>query len=100
MTNDIRERIVNGFAINRIQPEKKKWFIEFARDTFFDDRGMALNHLIDVYTGLITSGVEHLEIAIGELRTEVNELKEQVSKKEEPKKVKTMMNGKKMTGDE
>ena len=91
MTNDIRERIVNGFAINRIQPEKKKWFIEFARDTFFDDRGMALNHLIDVYTGLISSGVEHLEIAIGELRTEVNDLKEQLNKKEEePKEIKSL----------
>jgi len=93
MTNDIRERIINGFAINRIQPDKKKWFIEFARDNFFDDRGMALNHLIDVYTGLISSGVEHLEIAIGELRTEVNELKEQLKKEEEEPKGKKMMDG-------
>jgi len=88
---DIRERIINGFAINRIQPDKKKWFIEFARDNFFDDRGMALNHLIDVYTGLITSGVEHIEIAVSELRTEVNDLKEQLKKKEEePKEIKSL----------
>jgi len=88
---DIRERIINGFAINRIQPDKKKWFIDFAKDNFFDDRGMALNHLIDVYTGLITSGVEHIEIAVSELRTEVNDLKEQLKKKEEePKEIKSL----------
>jgi len=88
---DIRERIINGFAINRIQPDKKKWFIEFSKDNFFDDRGMALSHLIDVYTGIISSGTEHLEIAISELRTEVNDLKEQLKKKEEePKEIKSL----------
>ena len=94
MTNDIRQRIVNGFAINRVQPDKKKWFIEFSKDNFFDDRGMALSHLIDVYTGIISSGIEHLEIAIGELRTEVNALKEQFKKEEEKPKEKLSLDGK------
>jgi len=69
-----------------------KWFIEFAKTEYCDDRGMALAHLIDVYTGLIGSGMEHLEIAINELANEVELLKQAQKKAEEPKK-KTMLNG-------
>lgn len=95
---EIRNRIVNGFAINQIPEKKKKWFIEFAQQEFCDNRGMALAHLIDFYTGLLGSGTEHLEIAINSLAQEVEELKkriDEIKKQEEQPKIKTMMNGKK-----
>lgn len=92
--NEIRERIVNGFAINRIPPKDKKWFIDFAKSDFCDDRGMALKHLCDTYRGIISTGMEHLEIAINELANDVELLKQQ-AKKEEPK-VSRMLDGKEM----
>ena len=95
---EIRERIINGFSINRIPPKKKKWFIEFAKKEFCDDRGMALGHLIDAYTGILASGVEHIEIVMNELANEVELIKQQLNKpKEEEKKViRKMCDGRKV----
>jgi len=87
---EIRERIVNGFAINRIPQKKKDWFIAFAKDEFCDDRGMALVHLIDVYTGIIATGIEHLELAVEELQQRIDELKKEKEKPPEPEMVKMM----------
>jgi len=92
---EIRDRIVTGFAINRIPPKRMKWFIEFAKTEFCDDRGMALAHLIDTYTGLISSGMEHLEIAVNELANEV-ELLKQAQKKDDAPKPRKGLDGKEM----
>ena len=92
---EIRKRIVNGFAINRIPEKEKKWFIKFAEEEFCDDRGMALKHLIDVYTGIISSGMEHIEIELNELANDVELIKQQLNKKEEPK-VRKSLDGREM----
>lgn len=89
---EIRKRIVNGFAINQIPEKKKKWFLKFAEEEYCDNRGMALAHLIDVYTGILCTGTEHLDIAIHELANEVELIKQQLKKPEE-KKIKKMMDG-------
>jgi len=90
---DIRERIVNGFSINRIPDKTKNWFIDFAHEEFCDDRGMLLKHLVDFYIGLIPSGVEHLELAINELQEELDALKKQIETKKEEPKVRNRLDG-------
>lgn len=92
---NIRERIVNGFSINRIPNKEKKWFIDFASREFCDDRGMALKHLIDFYVGLIPSGVEHLESAVNELQQRVLSIEESINKQPEPV-VRTTVDGKRI----
>ena len=89
----IRERIT-GFAINRIPQKELEWFIEFSKNEFCDDRGMALKHLINFYVGLIPSGIEHVESALNELEERLLKLEKQPEVKEEPK-YKTMMDGSK-----
>jgi len=85
---------IRGFSINRIPKKGLRWFINFAKEEFEDDRGFALKHLIDFYNGLIPSGVEHLEQAFLELKQELDSVKEQIKKtEEEPKVKKTMMDG-------
>ena len=85
---EIRKRIINGFSISRIPDKEKKWFIEFAEKEFCDDRGMALKFLINSYTGLISSGVEHLEEAIQAIATELEELRQEVRQLKESKEQK------------
>ena len=94
--DEIRQRIVNGFAINRIPPKTQKAFIEFAKEEFCDDRGMALKFLWDFYAGLIPSGIEHLEAEIMALKQEVASLKEQP--KQEEKKVRKSLDGRMIRG--
>lgn len=95
---DIRKRIVNGFSISRIPDKEKKWFIEFAEKEFCDDRGMALKFLINTYTGLISSGVEHIEEAIHSIAIELEELRQEVKKKDtkDEKKEIRSLDGKKV----
>lgn len=81
----IRDRIVTGFAINRIPKKEREWFIKFAEDEYCDDRGFALKHLINFYTGNLSAGMEHLESAINELANEIETLKQQKKHDEEPK---------------
>lgn len=90
-SKEIRNKIT-GFSISRIPDKKKDWFIAFAKEEFCDDRGFALVHLIDFYTGIIPSGIEHVESALNELREEVESLKKQLNKTEE-KPIKRMIDG-------
>lgn len=88
----LRERVINGFSINRIPPKTKAEFIQFAEEEYCGDRGFALDFLWKFYTGVITSGIEHLEQEILLLKEEVEKIK---TVKEE-KKGRTMMNGRKV----
>ena len=90
--SEIRKRLVTGFAINRIPKKELNWFIKFAKDEFEDDRGFALKHLINVYNGIITTGVEHLENAVENLDARIKALEKEAEKPPEPK-YRTMMDG-------
>lgn len=66
----------NGFGINRIPEKTKQWFLEFAETEFLSDRGMALKHLIDFYTGVVGAGTEHIELAIQDIDERLRKLEE------------------------
>ena len=88
----IRARIVNGFAINRIPEKTKARFLQLATEEFCDDRGMLLKYLIDIHDGIVVSGIEHVESALNEFNERLLKLENKPVKKEEPK-VRRMMDG-------
>jgi len=72
---NIRTRITTpAFSISRIPDKTRKEFMDFADKEFCSDRGMALKHIWDCYNGLITTGVEHLEVELDIVRSKVEEL--------------------------
>jgi len=91
---EIRERLTNGFSINRIPQKTRDEFIRFSEDEFCGDRGMALRHLWDFYTGLLSSNLAHIEAELAELRSDVDSLKTQPVKVEE--KVIKLMSGREL----
>lgn len=73
----IRERITNppDLVINRVPKNTLDRFKQLASvDEFSKDYGMTLKHLIDVYVGLVPTGVEHLESDIEALKVRLSEL--------------------------
>jgi len=89
---ELKERIKNGFGINRVPEKTKKRFFEFSEEEFCGDRGMALKYLMDFYDGLIPTGVEHLEIAIAELEKRVADIEAKLNE-EKPKPKKRRLDG-------
>lgn len=82
---EIRSRIMNGFAINRIPQKARDEFIAFSEDEFCGDRGFALKFLWDFYTGVISSGIEHLESELLLVKKELAELKDKPKEENKPK---------------
>ena len=92
----LKERLSTGFSISRIPKKEKEWFINFSKDEFCDDRGMALKHIIDFYCGLIPVGIEHLEIAIQDLNDRLSKMENNINDSDNNNtvSVKKMANGK------
>ncbi len=90
----IKEKL-NGqkLFIQRVPKNTFLWFKEFANDEeFCGDYGFALKHLCDFYKGIIESGIDHLEMEVISLKERLDNLE----KKPEEKKTRTMMDGKKV----
>ena len=91
--DNIRKRITGepALSISRIPEKTRLAFIKFADKEFCSDRGMALKFLMDNFEGLITSGVEHIEIELGIQRERQDDLDKRISdlEKEEEKPKKT-----------
>jgi len=89
---NIRNRITGepALSISRIPEKTRKDFINFAKNEFCSDRGMCLKFLLDNYQGLITTGVEHIELELSVQHERQNEFDERLSKletkEEKPKK--------------
>lgn len=91
--DEIRKRLVSepALSISRIPEKTRKEFIKLANDEFCSDRGMTLKFLLDNYQGLITTGVEHIEIELSVQRERQNGFEKRLSgleqqKEEKPKK--------------
>ncbi len=95
MRNMIRRRRDNAdLVISRVPINTKKAFMEIANhEDFCSDWGLALKFLVDFYTGLIPTGIEHLE-------TEIIQIKEQLSSMQEESKTRTTLSGKRIGGKE
>ena len=89
----IKERMSKGLTISRIPSETHDWFVSFAKQEFCGDYGMALKHLRDVYTGLISSGIEHLQEEIIMLSNGLDELRDSIKEKKEEKNTRKMIDG-------
>lgn len=81
----IRKRISKKepeYSISRIPDKVRKEFTEFANKEFCSDRGMALKFLWDFYTGVISTGTEHLEIELSVQKERQNSFDERLKKLE------------------
>jgi len=93
INEEIKSKMSKGLTISRIPSETHDWFTNFAKEEFCGDYGMALKHLKDVYTGLISSGIEHLEEEVIMLNKGLDELRESITEKKEEKKQRRMIDG-------
>jgi len=85
--DNIRKRITGepALSISRIPEKTRLAFIQFADDDFCSDRGMCLKFLVDNYQGLITTGIEHIEIELSIYKERIESLGARLSKLEQPK---------------
>ena len=89
----IREKILTqaSLKMSRVPPKTYKRFLEISQEEFCEDRGMTLKYLIDIHDGLITTGVEHIEMEINQIRARLDALEQ---KTEEKKPVRRTLSGK------
>lgn len=87
----IRDKIVQTkLVISRVPKNTRERFLVIASDDeFCGDYGMALKFLVDLYMGLVPTGLEHVEQEIQLLKTEVSQLRNSLEQKDDKK----MMNG-------
>lgn len=62
--------------ISRIPRRDKRFFIDYAKDYFCGDYGMALKHVLDVFRGMSPVGYEELQEQIDELKSRLEQPKE------------------------
>lgn len=74
------------FTISRVPKKTREWFFKFCNEEFEGDRGMALKHLIDFYTGILNAGTEHIEMAILDHDKRLAFLEETAGNKKEEKR--------------
>ena len=87
-------KVEHNIFIGRVPKDTHNWFKTFADEQFCSDFGMALKHLTDFYTGLIPSGLEHLEGAIEVLDERLTVVENSKSESKEEKKSIKFGNGK------
>lgn len=88
---EIKEKMSKGLSINRMPNKTHYAFVKLAKEEFCGDYGMLTKHLMDLYQGLIHTGLESLEGAVDDLNTRLSKLEE--SKVEEKPKGKSMLGG-------
>ena len=87
IAEEIKDKISKGLSINRMPNKTHKEFIGLAKEDFCDDYGLTLKFLMDMYNGLINTGVEHLEVAINNINDRMLVLEKNFEKKDEKRKV-------------
>lgn len=92
---EIKEKLKSNLFIARVPPNTLKRFKEIANyDDFCEDYGLALKHLVDVYDGLVTTGLEMVEEEMSRLRADMEVLRASVMDKDEQKRTRRMLSGK------
>ncbi len=84
---EIKEMMNKGLSINRMPGKTYNDFVGLAKEEFCGDYGFALKMLMDLYNGLINTGVEHLEVGLNDLNNRLNALETGLEKRKEKKKV-------------
>jgi len=90
---DIKEKMnQTSLFIKQVPKNTKTRFMELANEEdFMGHYGFLLKYLIDFHDGIISSGIEHLEFEIIQLRDRISALET----KPEEKKTRTMLSGEK-----
>jgi len=88
---EIKNRMSKGLSISRMPPNTHDSFVALAKEEFCGDYGMTLKMLVDLYQGLVHTGLEGLESAIDDLNDRVCKIEE--SKVEEKPEGKSMLGG-------
>jgi len=93
---EIREKIASTakyLHISRVPDKTYNAFQELSREEFCSDHGMLLKHLLDVYMGLIPTGLEQLHEEMDIIKAELIVIKQQLADGKIDKKKKTRMDG-------
>lgn len=82
-------------VIYRVPKPTLDKFRELADKEFCSDYGMALKFLFDFYSGIISTGLEKIQVDIEVLKAEIADLK---AKKQEEQKPRSTMTGQRIGG--
>jgi hypothetical protein len=85
--DEIKEKVsLGGLYINRVPKKTRTEFIEWAKEEFCDDRGMALKWLMDFRNGLLSNPNQILMEQMSMMAQEIESLKS-VPQEQQKKKV-------------
>lgn len=91
---DFQKRVECDLVVKRVPKKTLDTFKKIANEDFAGDYGMYIKFLQDIYLGIITTGLEHLEEAVNNIDQRLGALETKPVKKEQ--KYIIMGNGKKI----